>query len=96
MTQSKHNTIQPNGVCWDCGKEGADAAVLFKEATTEMWWECECGRAWLVLDDRDAENWARAKIRGNEAIERKSAELWSKVQDAEGEIERGRTGKETQ
>ena len=40
-------TIQPDGICWDCD-EDAFAEVLFRETRTEMWWRCCCGRRWPV------------------------------------------------
>ncbi len=57
MTQPKYDTIQPNGVCWDCG--GIAWPVANKtETQTTIGWKCECGRYWPALG-QDAGNWAK-------------------------------------
>ncbi len=55
---SKHDTIQPNGVCWDCGGQ---ALAVFNSTDTQtvIGWLCPCGRYWPVLWN-DVRNWARA------------------------------------
>ena len=61
-----HDKIQPGGVCWDCGAEGARPVAKWRwlEGTVtglkSAGWRCEsCNRWWPVLPG-DLSMWARA------------------------------------
>jgi hypothetical protein len=61
--EAKHNAIQFNGVCWECGKPGAQPVAsvnLITKNISTIGWQCSCGRWWPVLVD-DLDNWVRAR-----------------------------------
>lgn len=58
MIKPKYDTIQPNGVCWDCGGQAIPISNS-SETQTTIGWQCGCGRFWPALGD-DVDNWIRA------------------------------------
>jgi hypothetical protein len=96
MTRDKHDTIQPNGQCWDCGGQAIPVSNSTETQTT-IGWQCGCGRFWPALGD-DVLYWAAASssVRGIGKSWYDDMEAVAFKQDVEGEIERGQTRKEAQ
>jgi hypothetical protein len=55
---NKHNKLQRNGICWDCGEKGYPIAQ-YNTTCTNIFWKCYCGRRWHVTKD-DMWNWIRS------------------------------------